>query len=244
MLPHEQVIELLPAYAVGCLDEGELSLVAEHVKTCPECRLELQAYQSVAAQLPYSIRQVEPPARVKEELMSKARATARPSSARPDVARPSWGERFSSFFQRFSPAWSLASLAIIAVLVTSNLLLWKQVSGLQSQSANTMSVVTLGGTEAAPGATGLIVVSLDGEHGTLVVDHLPPLSPDQQYQLWLIKDGQRTSGGVFSVNKEGYGALWVHSDRPLADYAAFGVTIEPEGGSPGPTGKRVLAGAF
>jgi anti-sigma-K factor RskA len=58
--------------------------------------------------------------------------------------------------------------------------------------------------------------------------------------LWLIQDGQRTSGGVFSVSDEGYGSLWISSPEPLATYSAFGITIEPAGGSPGPTGDKVL----
>jgi anti-sigma-K factor RskA len=74
----------------------------------------------------------------------------------------------------------------------------------------------------------------------LVVDHLPPLDPAHQYQLWLIQDGQRTSGAVFSVNPEGYGSVWVSSPQPLANYSAFGVSIEPAGGSLAPTGARVL----
>jgi anti-sigma-K factor RskA len=71
------------------------------------------------------------------------------------------------------------------------------------------------------------------------VDHLEPLGPDQQYQLWLIKDG-RISGGVFDVGDDGYGSLTVRAPDPLDSYT-FGVTVEPAGGSPGPTGPRVLA---
>ena len=60
----------------------------------------------------------------------------------------------------------------------------------------------------------------------------------------IIRDGQRASGGVFAVNDEGYGVLEVSSPDPLASYSAFGVTIEPEGGSPGPTGDKVLDGGL
>ncbi len=74
-----------------------------------------------------------------------------------------------------------------------------------------------------------------------MVDHLPVLDPDElQYQLWLIQDGQRTSGAVFSVNKYGYGSVWVSSPEPLSSYSDFGISIEPAGGSPGPTGDKVL----
>jgi anti-sigma-K factor RskA len=88
------------------------------------------------------------------------------------------------------------------------------------------------------------VVSLDGEHGTLVVDGLAALGEEQQYQLWLIQDGQRTSGGVFSVSEEGYGSLWISSPEPLSSYSTFGITIEPAGGSPGPSGDKVLGNAL
>jgi anti-sigma-K factor RskA len=135
----------------------------------------------------------------------------------------------------------MASLALILIMVTSNLLLWRQVNTLSARQAN-MQIVNLSGTNAAPAATALIVISLDGQHGTLVADDLPPLSEQQQYQLWLIdKDGKRTSGGIFSV-KDGYGSVWVHSSQPLISYPAFGVTIEPKGGSPAPTGEKVLGG--
>jgi anti-sigma-K factor RskA len=88
----------------------------------------------------------------------------------------------------------------------------------------------------------MLVISRDGEHGTLVVDKLPPLDEHQQYQLWLIDDGTRTSGGVFSVKEDGYASLWVGAPKALGSYKRFGITIEPEGGSPEPTGIRVLAG--
>jgi anti-sigma-K factor RskA len=58
----------------------------------------------------------------------------------------------------------------------------------------------------------------------------------------LIQDGERTSGGVFSVKQGGYAAKVIYAPLPLADYSSFGVTIEPAGGSPSPTGDKVLGG--
>jgi anti-sigma-K factor RskA len=107
-----------------------------------------------------------------------------------------------------------------------------------------MQAVAMTGTERAPQATGTLLITADGEYGTLIVDGMPALDPGLGYQLWLIRDGQRASGGVFAVNDEGYGVLEVSSPDPLASYSAFGVTIEPEGGSPGPTGDKVLDGSL
>ena len=105
-----------------------------------------------------------------------------------------------------------------------------------------MRVIDLAGTANAPTARGKIVVSTDGKYGTLVVENLEALDPSEQYQLWLIKDGKRTSGGVFSVDEKGYAAVVIDAPLPLVEYSSFGITIEPAGGSPGPTGPKVMGG--
>jgi anti-sigma-K factor RskA len=58
----------------------------------------------------------------------------------------------------------------------------------------------------------------------------------------LIKDGKRTSGGIFTVRANGYGSLLIKAGNSLLGYTAFGITIEPAGGSPEPTGAKVLGG--
>jgi anti-sigma-K factor RskA len=238
MTAENHVTELIPAYVLDCLDQEEAVYVKEHLAACLACQTELHSYQAVADQLPLMVAQVEPPLRVKGALMARIQAAA------PDKAAGglSFWQRISGFTQRLSPAWTMASLVLILILAASNLLLWRQVNQLSTPQPDVMRVVTLNGTGIAPQATALLVISLDGEHGTLVVDNLPDLSDQQQYQLWLIdENGNRVSGGVFSV-KKGYGSVWVKSPQPLKSYPAFGVTVEPWGGSPEPTGDRVLGG--
>mgnify|MGYP002390296441 FL=1 len=141
---------------------------------------------------------------------------------------------------RHAPAWSMVSLALVVFLAISNVWLWKKVGDLEL--VGQFNLVRLTGSDYAPDASGVMVVSRDGMEGTLVVDHMPELNPAYQYQLWLIRDGVRTSGGVFSVNDDGYASLVVKSEAPLLSYDTFGITIEPFGGSPGPTGDKVLGG--
>jgi anti-sigma-K factor RskA len=105
-----------------------------------------------------------------------------------------------------------------------------------------MRAVPLSATDAAPQATGFVLISTDGADGALVVDGLPPLGESQQYQLWLIRNGQRTSGAVFSTDENAYGGTRIRAPRSLLEYSAVGISIEPAGGSPQPTGKQVLAG--
>jgi len=239
MSADQHIDNLIAAYALDCLDEDEMIWVSRHLADCARCRAELSAYQQVVDQLPLAVQQRQPPSDLKGKLMEQVN---RKDTDTGQESQDFW-HRFRGFLRQTAPVWSLASLVVIVLLVASNLILWQQMRGISGQSrADTMRVVALDHTQVAPGATGLIVMSLDGEHGTLVVDHLPRLSEENQYQLWLINNGERDSGGVFSVSKEGYGSVWVNSAQPLADYSAFGVTIEPAGGSPGPTGEKVLGG--
>jgi anti-sigma-K factor RskA len=236
--PH--VDELLAAYALDCLDQGEKEEVTRHLAQCAQCRAELNAYQEVAALLPFGGSLVDPPPDLKARLLAQVESQSRPDS-RP---APGWIDRILGWTRRSAPLWGTVSLVLVVLLGISNLLLWGQVRQMQSTLPSQMQFVRMSGTDAAPAAQGVIVIGADGDHGTLVVDKLPPLQADKQYQLWLIDDGKRTDGGVFSVDRDGYGSLWVSSPRPLASYPSFGVTIEPQGGSPGPTGQKVLGGSL
>jgi anti-sigma-K factor RskA len=237
---HAQTMESLPAYALGCLDPEEAAAIAGHLAACPRCRAELVAYQEVAGRLPWATPEVAPPPALKERVMARVQAPA-PVAA----AAPTHGWQLGPFLSRALPLWAAVSAVLIVALTFSNLMLWQQINQTQAPSqTDAMVTVAMAGTEAAPGAEAIIIVGADGRRGALVADDLPPLDAQHQYQLWLIADGQRTSGGVFSVDEYGYGRLWVSSPRPLRDYSSFGITVEPAGGSPGPTGARVLAGSF
>jgi len=156
--------------------------------------------------------------------------------------RGQFWEKIRSVFILRSPAWGAVSIVLVLVLFASNLFLWQRLNVLERTSHNALITVELQGTEFRPEAAGMLVMSDDGDYGVLIVDGLPRLDNTKQYQLWLISDGEKANGGVFSVNQEGYGNLLVASSKPLTEYSTFGITVEPEGGSPGPTGVKVLGG--
>jgi anti-sigma-K factor RskA len=236
MAIEQHVTDLIPAHALGCLDREEEILVSEHLAGCALCREELEAYQRVVDQLPLAAPEVAPSLDLKGRLMDRVQPTPASSTSR---EQEPWWKGFFRIWRRVAPAWGVISLVLIIALLASNINLRGKAEG-DGVSEAGMRAVTLYPTDAAPEATGTLILSIDGEHGTLVVDGLPPLDEAYQYQLWLIKDGQRTSGGLLSVNRDGYGALWVKAPEPLASYPSFGMTVEPEGGSPRPTGEKVL----
>ncbi len=240
MLDEAHEYDRLPAYALGSLEEAEAARIAEHVAACPTCRAELRSYEGVVSLVALAAPDTLPPAGLKRKIMGSVQLPRREQMTHPGE---SWWQRVAGVFRHSAPAWGIVSLVLIAFLVATNVWWWqREEGGGPMTTEGGMRIAALMGTDAAPHATGTLIISEDGMHGALVVDGLPVLGPDLQYQLWLIRDGQRTSGGVYSVDSEGYGVLWIDAPEPLASYPSFGITVEPAGGSPGPTGERVLGG--
>ena len=238
-MTEEHVFDLIPAYTLGTLDDDEIVHVDKHLSACKTCQAEVQSYQLVINDLPLGTSLSSPPRGLKSKILSQAIQLEKASESREEIG---FWESLRKAYYSLAPTWGVASLVIVLALFVSNILLWQQFNNLTQSNKGILASIEMIGSEITPDATGKLVTSVDGEYGVLVVDRLPQLDSKEQYQLWLIKDGDRTDGGVFSVNEEGYGALFVSSELPLSYYSAFGVTVEPAGGSPGPTGAKVLGG--
>jgi len=238
-MPEEtHVLDLLPAYALGSLDADEAGYVEEHLLSCWICRGESSTFQDVAEQLSFAAPAEVPSTDLKERLLQRVQ-TVRPQPRVPAQAtRRPW-------LERLLPIWGLASLGLIIALAAFTLSLWQRLNHLEFITApGGMRAIPLSAVDATSDATGFIIVSGDGDNGALVVDGLPPLDADRQYQLWLIRDGERTSGAVFSTDEENYGGTRVRVAGSLLEYSAVDVTIEPTGGSSQPTGVAVLGGSL
>lgn len=241
---HEQIRELIPAHSLGCLDPAEAAIIAEHLEKCPPCREEYDRNFELVGMLALAVPQKTPSPDLKERILSAARASpiAKAETNRPFPEVPSKpGNKRGNFFQLALPAWGVLSLILVAMLSIGNLRLAQRINALE-QAQPGFQTIKLKGTDLSPAAQGLLVISPDGQNGSLVVDQMPPLSENQDYQLWLIKDNLRTNGGVFHSYSDGYGVLWIHTTEPLISYDEVGVTVEPLGGSLAPTGDRILAG--
>jgi anti-sigma-K factor RskA len=74
------------------------------------------------------------------------------------------------------------------------------------------------------------------------VQNLPTLQ-DAVYQLWLQREDESViSIGTFTVDEEGRATVIFELDEPIGRFAGAGVTIEPPGGSPAPTGDLAIGG--
>jgi len=229
--------DLLAAYALGSLDPEELAQVETHIVNCPACRAEVASYSVVAGRLAWGTPEVEVPEGLRQRVLAQAQ---RPNSGR--AAAPRYEEKSGNWLQRFlaAPWWRPVLAGLVLLLLLSNLYFLQRLRRLEEQGPAALTTIQLSGTEAAPGARGVIVVSQDGRSASLVVSGLPVLGPEQQYQLWLVEGEVRDSGAVFSVDPAGYTTTPIQATQVLLSYTRFGVTIEPAGGSPGPTGEGVL----
>ncbi len=241
MVPEKHVTDLIPAYALDSLNPKERQQVAEHLKRCESCQSEVQAYRQVVDQLALAVPGKAPSAELKQKILRSLREKRLPATARRPAS--AW-KALLTRLQTTSPAWAFASLFLIIILSASNLWMWQRLNNLEAVAQAGFRVVALVGSNKTPQASGMLVLSHDGDMGTLVVDGLPALDPLHQYQVWLIRDGKWTNGGVFSVSNEGYEAMRVFSDQPLRLFPAFEITVEPAGGSPAPTGEKVLSGSL
>ncbi len=95
-------------------------------------------------------------------------------------------------------------------------------------------------------AYGTIVFDPDRPVAAMYAWGLEPLPPGRTYQVWLRtrSDGRVSAGTFQSTGGKTFTLVVIRAPDPLQAYAGFGVTIEPEGGSPAPIGTNVLSGDF
>jgi len=241
----EHVKDLIPAYVLGCLDQDEAKAVQLHILDCLICQQEVKKFQLVVDQLPYAVRSCDPPDNLRENILLAADKASRQNHF--NRSRHSWYHKI--WGARIAIAW-VGAATLIFFLIVTNLIQFQQIQQLEKSldsavsRAGNFQYVRLVGTPSTPQANGLLIISPNNLTATLIVDGLQPLPDRQDYQLWLIRDGKRDNGGVFNVIPTGYGVLLINSPKPINEYQAFGITVEPKGGSPGPTGDKVLGGNF
>lgn len=236
MTKDTHVFESLPAYAIGSLDPDEAQQVADHLAACTLCRQDLTAYEAIGEELALAFADSKdsPSPQIKQRLMAQISDMEQPSPVR---------ERWS--LSRWMPLAGALAVVMIALLAVSNVLLWQRLQNLEVlRGPRGMWAVAIQGTDAAPQASAFMIVGADGKNGVFVVDEMPRLEEGREYQLWLWRNGEVHSGGVFDVDEEGYRGLRVEAPDSLLSYSSCNVTIEPAGGSEYPTGEEVLAGTL
>lgn len=242
--------ELIASYALGSLDADEVAQFEALLAESPSARQELAQYQQVTDLLGMAPAEIEPSASFEDRLfarISDAPAAAAPQAARSAPAAPPVREpQRESFLTRLSNLFAMpvlqaaGGLALVLLMFTSGFFIMQNNqlrAELDQDGLPTFQLASPRGIEAS---IGLVVMSLDGNDGAVIIDGMAQPPENSQYQLWLLKDNEVEAGPIFDLNERGYGNRWVKSKKPLNQYDHFMVTLEPVGGSETPTGDPVL----
>ena len=212
----------LGAYVLDALDPGERREFERHLDSCPTCRTELSDLSHGVEALFESL--AEPaPARLRRRLLGEIGATA---------VVPIQTDR-----RRVRP-WIVATAAAAVVAVVAGvgaLLLQDEVS--DTRHLNQILTAADAATVPLHGVEGRVVLSHDG--AVLITHDLPEPTDDRTYQLWVIGDDGPRPAGVFRPDPEG-GSVAI-LEEPVPPGVTIGVTEEPAGGSPAPTGEVVAS---
>lgn len=259
---------LLPAFSIGATDPDETTLVQEHLAACPQAVAELASYQMLAGVLLFSAPPVEAPAGLADRIRGAAGAPTGASSCalpQPSTVENGFWRRLRQTLSspQFRPALALGALALIALLAVG-LYFDAQVrqlrdlqAGLIAQLTQQQAVLTQVGEGAflritlpagpageATGAYATLVCNPTEQAGFVLAENLPALAADQAYQVWLIHGEERVNGGLFRPNAQGDGAIAFKAPKPMGEYEAIGISVEPATGSPRPTSPPVIQGSL
>ena len=231
---HEHPLENLAAYVLGALEGPERMRVENHLATCPTCASLLEQYRGVVGALPLGLEPVPPPAEAWVAIRMEA-ARRRPRG--PEQARI-----------KGLPSWRRVMWPILSALAAS-LLIWNVVLQLEltrrppgpeveALARRPGRLVILTGPA---GASGRLLVAIDGLHGHLATAGLKPLAADRTYQLWFMRRGAPSmTGGTFRVDSRGRAWATITVPVSLDEAHAIAVTEEPAPGSAAPTGSYLL----
>jgi anti-sigma-K factor RskA len=258
-MTHEPFEALAAVYAVGALDGDELVRFEAHLREgCATCEALVRDSQEALAASARTLPAAIPPAHVRDALVRRVQASARPRARRFRwvpwaVGTAAAALAAAAFTAGMVAARYEARMGEVArqtarvrdevrreqALLREEIASARAVAELLRDPAT--RVVALTGLPGAPQASGRVVWH-EKAGGRLYVTGLPPAPAGKTYELWTIAGATPRPAGTFDVDA---GGRAVRPVAPAEDgpVKVFAVTLEPAGGTQAPTGPMVLASA-
>ncbi|MDZ5619231.1 anti-sigma factor [Nocardioides bizhenqiangii] len=226
---------LTGAYVVDALDDVERARFEAHLRSCPDCRIEVETLRETAAAL--AVDPVEPPARLRAEVLAGIE-TIRPLP--PHIERGSEATddrtRRRPWFASTGPLLVAAALVVVALLTTVWLKPWA--SDDDTNLSATEAVLQADDREDfeqqfPDGSSATVVVSRSEGRAVVITDDMAPAPDGKVYELWLQDPaGSMVPAGLMPDQDDATVLL----EGDASEATAVGITIEPDGGSaePGP----------
>ena len=213
--------DLSGAYVLGAIPREEYYGVRVHLAQCPSCTRLYQELRAVVALLPLSVLQLDPPAYLKERILTAIQQEARSSSVEPQhsnvrplrtPARQGWATRL------------VAIAAVLLLLLLGGMGIWNISLQKQLASVSPRVVTTMQGVAAPKTAAGEVFY-LPQQNVTLLIMHgLPTLTGTHLYQGWLLHDSQPTSVGLLTIQND-TASLSFSGD--VSGFNGIAISLEP-----------------
>ena len=239
-MTHEELQELLGAFALDAVDPDEAALVENHLRECPRCRAEVAELREVAGLLGQS--GSDAPEGVWDRIAASLADT--PPPLRLEVQRERRAERSRSGPRPIAMAIAAVAAVVLVLLAVSVVNLRNHVDDLEQQrtdvaaaaqealTANGSRVAHLAGTNNVAAAA---VVRENGQ-GYFLGTNLPPLS-NRIYQLWGATDG----GQIISLGTMPGPGVYAFSADPSVRQI---MVTEERAPVPAPTSQPIAAGTL
>lgn len=230
------VHHLVTAYALDALDDRERELFESHLTGCADCRAELDGFEPVVTGLARA-EATPPPADLRARVMAQIAETPQ---LEPVDAPHGSAPVVSMSDRRRRPVVWLASAAAVALLVVGAVVLVGMRGGdavddvRSAPDAVTLTLPATGDADAS--AVVEIVWSDVRDQVAVFADGLRDPGTGFVYELWAIAGGAPVPAGLFEPDAGSIREVADVTDFDDETPVAWGITIEPDGGSPAPTG--------
>lgn len=224
-MQHDEIRDLLGAYALGSVPEDEHAQIERHLATCDECRAEVADHEAVIGSLALAVDPVEPPAGFTDRVLAAAVGDRRAERSAPAARR-----------------WGRLGILAGAAVITALLAIGGTVLESRQDTQRRREVLALLGSGEGISLTGNddVIGRVSGSEFALAgVDEAPE---GKTYQLWLMRgegcpsadpsECDLVSAGTFDTED---GVALVELDQPATEWEDAAVTIEDEGGASSPT---------
>lgn len=222
-MTHDEVTELLGAYALDAVDPDEKTAIEDHLRDCARCRAEVADHRETAALLAHA--SADAPADLWDRI---AGAIDQPADVMPIATHLDFGARR----RRGVPSSALVAAAAAVVIAILGLQVRHQDQRIDSLStamvstpdAQLISAMALPGSHVVELATSdgyrLPVVLTNEGKAYLQAAQLPALHKGQTYQLWGMAGESVVSvgvlgrdPGVIAFDADGYRSLAVTAEE-------------------------------
>jgi len=230
-MDRSELLDLIPAYALEALEPDEKRQVEALLKSDAEAQQILAEYQDITNNLILATPARKAPAHLQDDLRKRLSAN-RPTQTQ---AAPSVPSRSTRRMSIWIPLLAAAAILIIIVGVISYLNRDKA-KELYDKIVATPDHLTMPIPDKDGNPIGEMVAYADGSQAVIRMTRMPVLQAGREFQLWLIDDSGAKSGGLFPFTQpdSNYYVI-VPLQKNVLAYKAFGVSVEPSGGSQAPS---------